>query len=153
MKSISHLSSEGMRGLYYLGPTISILSIGKWNQNQKIFLLWNHQIFMILVTLFNVCMHPFVGEQMQSGKRKRINVKNNFITDISIYGIHRIPNKTPAHWLVRPIRETSSLKSITLFLIKFAHLKKHFQIKSPTLLLSVTSITYHYYNVLYLNLF
>ena len=38
--------------------------------------------------------------------------------DNSIYGIHQFPNKTP-------IRETSSLKSITLFLVKFAHLNKN----------------------------
>ena len=75
-------------------------------------------------------MLPFVGEQMQSAKKKEDYsakkkrkergsiVKKNFMMDNSIYGIHQFPNKTP-------IRETSSLKSITLFLVKFAHLNKN----------------------------
>jgi len=32
MKSISHPSSEGTRGPYHLGPTISIFYFGKWGQ-------------------------------------------------------------------------------------------------------------------------
>ena len=46
-------------------------------------------------------------------KRKRINSKKIFYN-----GYFHL-------WLVRSIRETSSLKSITLCLIKFAHLKKN----------------------------
>ena len=65
-------------------------------------------------------------------KRKRTNHKKEFYNGvISIYGIHQFPSKNLPTWLVTvgPVRETSSLKSITLFLIEFAHLNKIFSNK------------------------
>ena len=76
MKSISHPSSEGMRGLYHLGPTISIFSFRKWGQ--KINDLELKPIFINYFCPFLTigCMLPFVGEQMQSAKKKRGSIKH-----------------------------------------------------------------------------
>ena len=86
MKSISHPSSEGMRGLYHLDPTISIFSFGKWCQ--KINHLELKPIFInsfVQSCLLGACFLLLVSKckvqsakKMQSAKKKedQSNIKD-----------------------------------------------------------------------------
>ena len=118
---------KACEGFTIWAPWYQFLLLGSGARRSFFFFLFSFLFFVFLepedqrswveAHLYNFCSLSacflLLVSKCEVPKRKRINSKKIFYN-----GYFHL-------WLVRSIRETSSLKSITLCLIKFAHLKKN----------------------------